>query len=205
MKFQVLRKRTNVNASFPEHLICSNFEIFSVLTLGFLFQFDFLEHPVCSNFKKYSVLILFFLFWFPPIHPKCFYNSHILEILGALRKKQWYCFFRGEPCKQQFENLEWPNSSFIYFVLTRLNQNECVKVFFSGNSRWFAKGAVILLLSWRTLCIAFSKRIDSVLTLFFWFWFATTNLKCILKDICYWYFRCFTNQVTSSIEYFQNV
>ena len=72
--------------------VCSNFKMFSVLNLIFLFWFvniypksvykrhliskfqvllegssfvaSFVEHPVCSNFKMYCVLILVVLFWF---------------------------------------------------------------------------------------------------------------------------------------------
>ena len=89
--FQVLRERTIVIATFPEHPVYSNFEMFSVLILGPSFWFavaypksmcksnlvfvnlgalrrkkkdiaSFVEYPVYSNFKMYSVLILFFLF-----------------------------------------------------------------------------------------------------------------------------------------------
>ena len=70
LKFLVLRERTIVIAYFPEHLIYSNFEMFNILTPGFLLWFDFPEQRVCSNFKKSW-------FWFPTIHPKCFYNSHL--------------------------------------------------------------------------------------------------------------------------------
>ena len=70
LKFLVLRERTIVIAYFPEHLIYSNFEMFNILTPGFLLWFDFPKQRVCSNFKKSW-------FWFPTIHPKCFYNSHL--------------------------------------------------------------------------------------------------------------------------------
>ena len=46
---------------------------------------------------------------------------------------------------------------FFYFPFPRFTQNTYAKVIFSWKSRCSAKEAVILLLSWSTLSIAFSK------------------------------------------------
>ena len=104
--------------SLVEHPVYSNFKMYSLLILVFLFWFTsthpkcfrksnlfltysvlrkrssdivfFVEHPVYSNFKMYSVLILVFLFWFATIPQKCCKNLSFFEILRALRKKQWH-------------------------------------------------------------------------------------------------------------------
>ena len=84
----MLRKRKSVIASFVEHLLCSNFKLYSFLILVFLFWFStihlkcflkshfflrfyrssdiasFVEQAVCSNFKMYINLILFFIFYY---------------------------------------------------------------------------------------------------------------------------------------------
>ena len=46
---------------------------------------------------------------------------------------------------------------FFFLFLPRFTQNTSTKVIFSGNLRCSSEGAVILLLSWSTLYIAFSK------------------------------------------------
>ena len=51
-KFQVLRRRSSIIASF-------------------------VEHPGCSVLKMYSLFTLVFLFRFTTIHPKCFFKSHL--------------------------------------------------------------------------------------------------------------------------------
>ena len=63
----------------------------------------------------YNVLILGLLFWFLVIYPK--YMCKSLEIfflvkLGAPRKKQWCCFFRGVPCAQHFETIKCTGYSY---------------------------------------------------------------------------------------------
>ena len=99
LKFQVLRERSSVIASFPEHPAHSNFEMFSVLIIRFLFWLDFPEHPVYDTFEMFSVLILGLLFWFPVTYPKNMCESNLFfVILGAPKKKKQYCFFRGAPC-----------------------------------------------------------------------------------------------------------
>ena len=90
LNFQVLHERSRDIASFVEHPVYSNFKMYSVLILVFLFWFaniylksvykrhlisnfqvfhegsrdisSFVKHAVCSNFKMYSVLNLVFLF-----------------------------------------------------------------------------------------------------------------------------------------------
>ena len=65
LKFQVLRERTNVIASFPEHLIYSNFEMFSVLALGVLLWFDFPDTLYAAISKSTVCWSYFFHFDFP--------------------------------------------------------------------------------------------------------------------------------------------
>ena len=91
------------------------------------------EHPVNSNFKMYSILILVLFTLFYNFSPKVtVYESFLLEILGARRKKQCYCFFHGAPCIQQFQNVYCSYSIFL-FDLQLFTQIECVEVsFFSS-------------------------------------------------------------------------
>ena len=134
---------------------------------------------VCCSYSIFSLIC------FATIYSTRMYKSHFFEIPGAPRKNQSYCIFPKVPCIYRIRNVQCPdtrifilicrdllkkyvqkkfifcNFSFIYFALSRLNQSECVKVFFSGNFRCSAKGAVILLLSWSTLYIEFSKCIVS--------------------------------------------
>ena len=136
LKFQVLHERSSVIASF-------------------------MEHPICSNFKMYGELILFFYFDFT-----LFTQNASVKVIYS-----WN--FKCSPKEAVILLLSWsslyiaawnsicPNSSFIYFVFSRLNQSECVKVFFSESSKCSAKGAVILHFSKSTLYIAFSKCIAS--------------------------------------------
>ena len=97
LKFFMLCERTSEITSFVEQPVYSNFQIFSVLTLVFLFSFTtihancfcksclflkfevlgarssdiatFMEHPVYINLKMYSVLILLYLFCFATFDP----------------------------------------------------------------------------------------------------------------------------------------
>ena len=74
LKFWVLRETSSDIASFVKYLVYSNFKLYSVLILVTLIL-------ICSCSPKVNVL--------KRIFP---------EILGALRKNQWYCFFRGALC-----------------------------------------------------------------------------------------------------------
>ena len=97
LKFFMLCERTSEITSFVEQPVYSNFQIFSVLTLVFLFSFTtihancfcksclflkfevlgarssdiatFMEHPVYINLKMYSVLILLYVFCFATFDP----------------------------------------------------------------------------------------------------------------------------------------
>ena len=103
LKFQVLRERTIVFASFPEHSVYSKFEMFSVAILGFLFWFHLLEHPLYGNLEMFGVLILGFLCWFTATYPKSMCKSNLFfVILGAPQRKKHYCVFRGVPCIERF-------------------------------------------------------------------------------------------------------
>ena len=74
LKFQVLRERSNVITSFLEHLVYSNFKMFSVLILGFSFSFVV-------------------------TYPKSMCKSNLyFVILCAPGRKQRYCSFCGAPC-----------------------------------------------------------------------------------------------------------
>ena len=116
LKFQVLREKTNITASFTEHSVYIAIpKCFGVLILGFLFWFAvtypksmcksnsyfvisgaprrkkrycfFREHPAYSNLKMYNALILFLFFWFPTIHPKCFCKSHFFLKFQVLHER----------------------------------------------------------------------------------------------------------------------
>ena len=94
LKFQVLRERTNVFVSFPKYPVYIDFEMFSVLILGFLFWFDFPEHPINYNFERFSVLILGFLFWFVVTYSKSMCKSNSFFIILAsfiLLCHVWMC------------------------------------------------------------------------------------------------------------------
>ena len=139
---------------------------------------SFFEHPIYSNFKMYSLLILLFLFWFTTIHPKYFCKRHFswkfqvlrerssdstlyiafwkcvifwfyifyfncqysakilleksffLEILVAPRKKQWYSFFRGASCISHFQDLYSPDSTFSILIYDDLPTVVLQKSFF---------------------------------------------------------------------------
>ena len=99
-KFQVLRESTNVVGFFP-------------------------EHPLYSNFEMFSVLILGILFWFVVNYAKSMCKSNLFFVsLGAPLRKKRYCFFRGAPCIDHFQNA--PDISihfkFFYFDLPLLTQ-----------------------------------------------------------------------------------
>ena len=86
----------------------------------------FVEHPAYSNLKMYSVLILFLLFWFRTIHPKYFYKSNFfLKFLVLSERCSDIASFVEHPV---YSSLKIYSFSFIYFVLSILNQSECVKV-----------------------------------------------------------------------------
>ena len=76
-------------------------------------DFDSLvEHSVYSNFKMYSVLILFFLFCFAFFLPNVnLHESFFLKFEVLREKSDVYCFFRGAPCIQQFQNTAKPLNS----------------------------------------------------------------------------------------------
>ena len=49
--------------------------------------------------------------------PKMYLSKgFILKILGVPRKKQCYCFFRGAPCMQQFQNVQCPDFNFLILI-----------------------------------------------------------------------------------------
>ena len=80
-----------------------------------------------------------------------------------------------------------------YFDLPLLIQSACVKVKFSWTSRCSVKEAVILLRSWSTLYIAFSKCKVS------WFLFFYFDLPLFTQTVCLigfysWSFRCSTKK-----------
>ena len=112
-----------------------------------------------------SVDSTFFYFDFPQftivpwIYQKCMYKGHLFlnfacstkeVVLLPLSRSTLYIAVR-----KYIVSLFY----FFYFLLPRFTQNTSAKVIFSWNSRRSAKEAVILLLSWSALSIAFSKCI----------------------------------------------
>ena len=78
---------------------------------------QYFQNIQCPDFK-FLILICHYL-------PKEYVqNSFILEISGAPQRKQFYCFFRGVPCMQQFQNVQCPDSSFFYFDMLQLIQSQ---------------------------------------------------------------------------------
>ena len=161
MKFQVLRERANVIASFPEHPVYRNFEMFSVLILGFLFWFDFPEHPLYGNFGMFSVLILRYLFWFAVTYQR------------ACGEVIFFCNFR---CSAKEKKILLLSLSTLHIAISKcivslfyffnfdfplFTQNASRKVIYSWNFRCSSKEIEILLLSWSTLYIAVWKFIVS--------------------------------------------
>ena len=130
----MLLERTNVIASFPEHPVYSNFEMFSALILEFLFWlvvtypkrmckinlfFVILGVPRRKNdtasfswstrHKAISKCLVSWFYFFYFHFPLFTQNTPVKVIfswnLGAPRKEQCYCIFRGAPCIQQFQNV----------------------------------------------------------------------------------------------------
>ena len=112
-----------------------------------------------------SVDSTFFYFDFPQftivpwIYQKCMYKGHLFlnfacstkeVVLLPLSRSTLYIAVR-----KYIVSLFY----FFYFLLPRFTQNTSAKAIFSWNSRRSAKEAVILLLSWSALSIAFSKCI----------------------------------------------
>ena len=165
-------------ASFLKHPAYSNFKMYSVLILFyFLFWFPaiYLECFCKSHFflkfrcstKAAKLLHLswstlyrviskcivcwfhFFKFWLPTIHPKCFYSDIALSSDIAS--------FVEHPV---YSTLKIYSALILVLFILFCHVWMC-KILFSGNSRCSAKGAVILLLSWSILYVAFSKCIVS--------------------------------------------
>ena len=76
-----------------------------------------------------------------------------------------------------------------YLILSLFTQTVCLKGIYSWNFRCSAKEAVIRLLSWSILYIAFSKWKVSWF-LFFYFDFSLFTQSVCLKGIYSWNFRC---------------
>ena len=134
-KFQVLRKRTNVIGSFP-------------------------EHPVYSNFEMFSVLILGPSFWFTVAYPKSMCKSNLVFVnLGALRRKKKILPLSWSTLYIAISKCIVCWFYFFNFNFSLFTQNACMKVIYSWNFRCSPKEAVILLLSWSTLYIAILKSI----------------------------------------------
>ena len=108
----------------------------------------------------YSLFILVFLFLFTTIHPKYFCKSRLFLKFWMLHEKSSFITsFVEQPV---FSTLKMCSVLillflFFFFFLPRFIQNSSAKVIFSGNFRFSAEGAVISLLSWRNLYIAFQN------------------------------------------------
>ena len=120
---------------------------------------SFVDHPVYSIFKMYSVLILVFYFDLPLFTQKAcvkvtyFWNFWCSAKEAVLLLCSWNTLHVAFPkCKVSL-------FYFFYFSLPLLTESVYVKANFPWNFRCSSKEAVILLLSWSTLYIAFSKCI----------------------------------------------
>ena len=155
---------------------------------------SFVEYPLHSNFKLYSALILVAFILVCYYSPKVNMWKQIFpEFLGAPRKNEFYCFFRGAPCIAILKSVvSW--FQFFYCDFPIFIQNVSVKIISSWNFRCSPKGAVILLLLRSTLYIAVWKGIMSLIY-FFLFCFCHVLPKtlrgcCIFPGTpCMWQFQ----------------
>ena len=145
-------------APFKEHPGYSNFKMYGLLILVFYFYLPLFTQNVsvkviyswtsrCSAkeavilLRSWSSLYIAFQtvkvpdssFFYLICHylPKVYaQKAFILEILGALRRKQWYCSYHGAPWILHFLNIYCPDFSFFYFDLPLSTQSVCVKITF---------------------------------------------------------------------------
>ena len=109
----------------------------------------------------YSLFILVFLFLFTTIDPKYFCKSRLFLKFWMLHERSSFITsFVEQPVFSTLKMCSVLILLFLFsffFFLPRFIQNTSAKVIFSGNFRFSAEGAVISLLSWNNLYIAFSK------------------------------------------------
>ena len=118
---------------------------------------SFVKHPACSIFKMYSVLILVFCFdlllliQFACVKVKFCWTSRCSAKQAVTLLRSWSTLYTAfSKCK-----VSW--FLFFSFYLLLFTQTVCLKDIYSWNFRSSLKEAVIMLLSWSTLYIAFSK------------------------------------------------
>ena len=134
-----------------------------------------MEPPVYSFSKMYSVLILVFYFDLPLliqsacVKIKFSWTSRCSAKEPVILLRSWSTLYIAcSKCK-----IPW--FLFFYFDLSLFTQTVCLKGIYSRNFRCSAKEAVIMLLSWGTLYIAFSKCKVS------WFSFFILISHCLPK------------------------
>ena len=98
LKFQVLRERTNLIASFPKYPVYIEFEMFSVLILGFLFWFVVTYSKSMYKSNLFFVILASFILLYHVWTKVNVWKFSFLEILGGLRKEHWYYFFHRAHC-----------------------------------------------------------------------------------------------------------
>ena len=81
----------------------------------------------------------------------------------------------------------------LYFDFSLFNQSVCIKRIYTRNFRCSTKEAVILLLSWSTMYIAFPECIVSWIC-FFYFALPPISQSAYAKINCFLHFRCFAKE-----------
>ena len=103
----------------------------------------FMEQSVQSNFKMYSLLILVFLFLFTTIHPKCFCKSCLfLKFQAPHERASDISLFVEHPVFSSLKMYSVLILLFLFIFATFHSKHFCRSHFFC-----YAKGAVILLYS----------------------------------------------------------
>ena len=156
MKFQVLRERTNVIASFPRYPVYIDFEMFSVLILGFLFWFVMTYSKSMCKSNLFFVILASFILLYHVWTKVNVWNFFFLEILGVPQKEQWYYFFHVYRIFKMYSVL-----IIDLFMFCRASPKWMYRIQFSWIFRCSGKEAVILLRSWSDLYIAVSKHLVS--------------------------------------------
>ena len=139
----MLREKISDIVSFVEDPVYSNFKMYCLLILVIYFYLSLFTQNVSAkvvyfwNFRwsakevlillclwstlylalRKCVVSLFYFLLFCHVSAKTLLQkSYLQEILGALRREQWYCFFRGAPFIYCFQNVKCPDSSFFTLI-----------------------------------------------------------------------------------------
>ena len=104
------------------------------------------------------------------------FNSYtFLEFEALYERNNDIAPFREHSTYSNFKVGKKFDVLFVCFNVSLLMQFACAKVLYSGNSRCSTKEAAILLRSWCTLYIAFSKCTVT------WFWFVKFNMSLLFQ------------------------